>query len=93
MKNHIKVLLLISFLLMFVSGPAFAKDEIKGRIESIDPVGQSFVVKGTRFFVTQSTDYEEHLKGFSGLRVGQKVEVEYKNRDGKNFATEIELED
>jgi hypothetical protein len=93
MKNHIKVLLLISFLLMFVSGPAFAKDEIKGRIESIDPVEQSFVVKGTRIFVTRSTDYEDHLKGFTGLREGQKVEVEYKYRDGKNFATEIELED
>jgi cold shock CspA family protein len=43
--------------------------------------------------VNQSTDYDDGLKGFADLREGQKVEVDFEYRDGKHFATEIELED
>jgi cold shock CspA family protein len=43
--------------------------------------------------VTQSTDYDDGLKGFEDLREGQKVEVDFEYRDGKHFAIEIELED
>lgn len=91
MKNHFKVLL-ASFFLVLCTSPALAND-LEGRIESISQSEQSFVVQGIRFFVTQSTDYDDGLKGFADLREGQKVEVDFEYRNGKHFATEIELED
>lgn len=91
MKNCFKALLL-SFFLVLCASPALAND-VEGPIESISQGEQSFVVQGIRFFVTQSTDYDDGLKGFEDLREGQKVEVDFEYRDGKHFATEIELED
>jgi hypothetical protein len=91
MKNSFKVLM-VSFFLLFCSTLAVA-DDIEGRIQSIAHSDQSLVVQGIRFFVTPSTDYDDGLKGFADLREGQKVEVDFEYRDGKHFATEIELED
>lgn len=91
MKKHLNALL-ASFCLVLGSGPALA-DDVEGRIESINPGEQSFVVQGIRFFVTKSTDYDDGLKQFADLKEGQKVEVDFEYRDGKHFATEIELDD
>ena len=71
----------------------FIDEEIQGPIQSIDESQQSFVVQGITFFVTPSTDYDDGLKGFADLKKNQKVEVDFVYRDGKHFATEIELED
>ena len=79
-------------LFMMLPGPALA-DDLEGHIEFVDPVNQSFVVQGITFYVTPSTDYDDGLKSFADLRPGQKVEVDFKYRDGKHYATEIELED
>ena len=89
MKNYFRALLVVLFLVLF-SIPALA-DDLEGRIESINKSEQSFVVQGIRFFVTQSTDYDDGLKGFADLKEGQKVEVDFEYRDGKHFAIEIEL--
>ncbi|MDN3513571.1 MAG: DUF5666 domain-containing protein [Candidatus Brocadia sp.] len=89
MKNYFRALLVILFLVL-CSIPALA-DDLEGRIESINKSEQSFVVQGIRFFVTQSTDYDDGLKGFADLKEGQKVEVDFEYRDGKHFAIEIEL--
>jgi hypothetical protein len=84
--------MLAGFSLVLFSGITLAED-LEGRIESINKGSQSFVVQGIEFFVTPSTDYDDGLTGFDDLREGQKVEVDFQYRDGKHYATEIELED
>lgn len=91
MKNRFEVLI-ASLLLVLSSSPALA-DDVEGRIESISRSERSFVVQGIRFFVTQSTDYDDGLNSFADLKEGQKVEVDFDYRDGRHFATEIELDD
>lgn len=91
MKNHRKTLLPICLLVLWAT-PVLA-DDLEGRIASIDSGEQSFVVQGIRFFVTPSTDYDDGLKGFADLQVGQKVEVDFDYRDGRHVAKEIEPED
>lgn len=51
------------------------------------------MVQGIEFFVTPSTDYDDGLKGFGSLAVGQKVEVDFDYRDGRHYVIEVELED
>lgn len=68
-------------------------DDIEGRIESIDFSAQTFVVQGITFHATPGTDYDDGLKRFADLRVGQKVEVDFVFHEGRHIATEIELDD
>lgn len=67
--------------------------DIEGVIESIDARNRSFVVDGKTYRADDRTDYDDDLKQFSDLRVGQRVEVDYVIRDGDRLATEIELDD
>lgn len=90
MKNRFNALL--AGFLVLCSGSALA-DDVEGRIESISQGERTFVVQGIRFFVTDSTDYDDGLKGFADLKEGQRVEVDFDYRDRKHFATEIELEE
>jgi hypothetical protein len=90
MHTFVKALLGASALAL-VSAAALAED-IEGLIESINPSSQSFVVQGIEFFVTPSTDYDDGLKGFGSLAVGQKVEVDFDYRDGQHHVIEVELE-
>ena len=78
--------------LLLFAGSALA-DDIEGRIESVNPANQTFVVQGITFHATASTDYDDGLRRFDDLKVGQKVEVDFQYRDGRHYATEIELED
>lgn len=91
MKAQVKALLLAVSVGLF-SASALAND-VEGQIESINPEDQSFVVQGIRFYATELTDYDDGLEAFADLEVGQLVEVDFKYRDGKHYATEIELED
>lgn len=91
MNTRFRVML-AGFSLVLVSSTALAED-LEGRIESINKGSQSFVVQGIEFFVTPSTDYDDGLRGFDGLRESQKVEVDFQYREGKHYVTEIELED
>ncbi len=91
MKSRLMTVLM-SFLLIPCALPALADDR-EGIIESIRPGDKSFVVQGARFFATPATDYDDGLRRIEDLETGQKVEVDYKYRDGKHIATEIELED
>ncbi len=84
--------LLLSGLIVLGAAPALAED-IEGRITAIDADAQSFVVQGITFYATQSTDYDDGLRRFADLQVGQKVEVDFDFRDNRHYATEIELED
>lgn len=81
-----------SFFLVLCSSTALA-DDLEGRVESINPSDRTFVVQGIRFVATAATDYDDGLRGFDDLREGQKVEVDFEYRDGRHFATEVELDD
>lgn len=90
MKKTLPSVLLASSLLL--SGAAWADNSIEGPIESIQPSSQSVVVQGMTIFATPSTDYDDGLRGFQDLKVGQRVEIEYVMRDGKRYAQEVELD-
>lgn len=68
-------------------------DDIEGTIEEVDAASRTLVVQGITFHTTASTDYDDGLKRFEDLRVGQRVEVDFEYRDGRYIAEEIELED
>ncbi len=78
--------------LLMVAAPALA-DDLEGRIESVDTANRTFTVQGIQFHVDDRTDYDDGLRSFSDLKVGQKVEVDFDWRDGRHVATEIELDD
>ncbi len=92
MMNIGKVLLPAAVWLAILSAPVHA-DDVEGRIESIDSENRSFVVQGIEFHALPTTDYDDGLNRFEDLQVGQKVEVDFDYRDGRHYATEIELED
>ena len=89
MTKYLKPILISASLLF--SGMAFSND-VEGVVESVDQESQSLVVQGITFHVTDKTDYDDGLKKFSDLESGQIVEVDFVYKDGKHFATEIELE-
>jgi hypothetical protein len=91
MNSKIKISLIV-VLFMFLAGLALA-DDLEGRIESVDQSQQSFVMQGITFYTTPSTDYDDCLNSFADLHPDQKIEVDFEYRDGKHYATEIELED
>lgn len=90
MKNPLKALFLAAPFALLANA-ALAND-IEGQIESINKEEQSFVVQGITFYANQSTDYDDGLKEFSDLQVGQKVEVDFDYRDGKHQVSEVELD-
>lgn len=92
MKRHTEILL-AALLLAHIPGTVLADDDVEGRIQVIYWADASFVVRGIEFFVTESTEYDDGLRHFGDLRVGQKVEVEFEYYDGIHYAEEIELDD
>jgi hypothetical protein len=72
---------------------AVLADEIEDAIESIDTQTRSFVVGGKALYVDDKTDYDDDYKRFEDLKVGDKVEVDYRNDNGRFLATEIERDD
>ncbi len=75
-----------------VSASAWA-DGVEGTIERNDAAQRSFTVQGISFVTSAATDYDEGLQRFGDLPVGQRVEVDFDNRDGRHIATEVEPED
>ncbi|AXY44049.1 DUF5666 domain-containing protein [Halomonas sp. JS92-SW72] len=68
-------------------------NEVEGHIEAVDPTNRTLMVQGITFEVSDRTDYDDGLRRFEDLEVGQRVEVDFEYRDGRHIATEIELED
>lgn len=90
-KNRLaRLLVAIAFL---TPATAVMADEIEGTIENIDPQTRSFVVSGKAIYVDDKTDYDDDYKRFEDLKVGDKVEVDYRNDNGRFLATEIERDD
>ncbi len=78
---------------MVLSAAPVLANDLEGQIDSIDRSSQSFVVQGIRFYVDERTDYDDGLRQFADLQVGQRVEVDFDWRDGRHIAEEIELDD
>jgi hypothetical protein len=68
-------------------------DDIKGAIESVDVAARTLTVQGITFHTAAATEYDDGLRRFEDLRVGDRVEVDFDYRDGRHVATEIELDD
>lgn len=68
-------------------------DDVEGTVEGVDAASRTLVVQGITFYTTAETDYDDGLKRFEDLRVGQRVEVDFDYRDGRHIVDEIELED
>ena len=68
-------------------------DDIEGRITAINYEQRSFVVNGVTIYTDRRTEYDDDLRHFGDLRVGQRVEVDVKLRNGRRVAEEIELDD
>ncbi len=87
--------LTLGSLLILAAGTASADDnrDVDGLIQSINAADKSFVVEGMTFHATARTRYDDGLKQFADLKVGQDVEVDYRTRDGRHIATGIELDD
>ncbi len=78
---------------LLLGGTAVASNEVEGRIDAIDHDARTLTVQGIAFHTTDRTDYDDGLNSFDDLRVGQRVEVEFRYEDGRHVATEIELDD
>ncbi len=70
----------------------WASNDVTGEIEAIDAEAQTITVQGIEFQTDERTDYDDGLKRFEDLAVGQRVEVDFEYRDGRHIATEIERE-
>lgn len=95
MDRHFKKTLARLILGAALLAPATAvlADEIEGVIDSIDAQTRSFVVNGQALYADDKTDYDDDYKRFEDLKVGDKVEVDYRNDNGRFLATEIERDD
>ncbi|TVP89623.1 MAG: DUF1344 domain-containing protein [Pseudomonadaceae bacterium] len=98
--THTRMITMRSMLIRLAAGTVLAfaalqahANDIEGVIESVDADARTLTVQGITFETTDRTDYDDGLKLFDDLRVGQKVEVDFDYVDGRHIATEIELED
>ena len=69
---------------------AAANNDVEGPIESVNTSDKSFVVQGITLQVNDRTDYEDGLKEFADLKVGDNVEVDFIYEGGKHIARDIE---
>lgn len=65
-------------------------DDVAGTITAIDSKNASFIVQSITFYTNATTDYDDGLKNFADLKIGDKVEVNFAVRDDRHVATEIE---
>jgi Cu/Ag efflux protein CusF len=69
-----------------VSGAAFAAD-VEGKIKSIDTSEKSFTLEdGTKVWIGDSVAIDK-------LKEGADVKASYEEKDGKNMATSVEVQE
>lgn len=78
--------------LLAVPASAALADDVEGKIESIDTKTRSFVVKGQAYYVDDKTDYDDEYTRFEDVKVGDLVEIDYRDDNGRKLITEIEKE-
>ena len=80
--------------LLLSASPALADDrEVEGDIQAIDAGARSVTVAGDEYFADARTDYDDDYDSFEDLRVGDRVEIDYRVIDGRRVIEEIERDD
>jgi Cu/Ag efflux protein CusF len=93
MKKNVSIALAA---LLLVAAAALAAVKREGKITRIDGDAQVLSVQGEKgdqweVYLTETTKLEDGVT-LAELRVGDKIEFEYIERDGKIWATQIERE-
>lgn len=92
MKGFFPISWTVITALGFFCGASGWAADVEGRIVAVDEDARTFIVGEFTFQVTDDTRFEDGLRDLSGLRPGQPVEVDFEVRDGRHYATEIELD-
>jgi len=69
------------------------KRDVEGEVESIDSAQRTLKVKDVTIHFDDRTDYDDDYRSFEDIKEGDRVEVDYIVRDGKNIAVEVERDD
>jgi|RhiMethySRZTD1v2_1073278.scaffolds.fasta_scaffold304917_2 Cu/Ag efflux protein CusF len=93
MKRNVSIALAT---LLLVAAAALAAGKREGKITRIDQSAQVLSVQGEKgdqwdVYLTETTKFEHGLT-LAELKIGDQIEFEYVERDGKVWATEIERE-
>ncbi|HEX7115112.1 MAG TPA: DUF5666 domain-containing protein [Steroidobacter sp.] len=67
--------------------------DLEGEVESVDVSQGSFVVRGVTIHTDDRTDFDDEYRSLEDIKVGDRVEVDYIERDGRTLATEVERDD
>lgn len=90
--SKVKSVFLIAALLASFSILAHS-DDIEGIVERVDDKAKTFVIKGQTIYVDVSTKYDHGLTGFEQIKIGDRLEVDIYEKDGRKVAHEIDRED
>lgn len=79
---------------LFASSMALAhSDDVEGSVKRVDAKARSFVIKGQTIYVDAGTKYDDGLNRFEDIKIGDRLEVDVHEKDGRNVAHEIGRED
>ncbi|WP_061958510.1 DUF5666 domain-containing protein [Cupriavidus pauculus] len=97
MKNSIRKVSIHTTLLvtsLLASSMALAHaDDVEGTVERVDAKARSFVIKGQTIHVDAGTKYDDGLNRFEDIKIGDRLEVDVHEKDGRKVAHEIDRED
>lgn len=93
MKTLIRTLTALIGATVMLTAQADDDRDLEGVVESIDASQGSFVVQGVTIHTDDRTDFDDEYRGLEDIKVGDRVEVDYIERDGRNIATEVERDD
>ncbi|HEY8540059.1 MAG TPA: DUF5666 domain-containing protein [Steroidobacteraceae bacterium] len=66
--------------------------EIEGTVESVDVSQGTLVVAGVTIHTDDRTDFDDY-RSLADVKVGDRVEVDFIAREGRNIAIEIDRDD
>jgi|GEM_PF-1479408 hypothetical protein len=85
--------ILIGSTLAFAAVASDRHREVEGVVESVDASQGVLVVAGVTIHTDDRTDFDDDYRRLEDVKVGDRVEVDYVAREGRNIATEIERDD
>ncbi|WP_131326164.1 DUF5666 domain-containing protein [Comamonas thiooxydans] len=77
-----------------ISSVALAhSNDNNGAVDKIDNKAKSFVIKGQTIYVDSDTKYDDGLTRFEDIKIGDRLEVDVHEKNGRKLAHEIDRED
>ena len=67
-------------------------DDVEGVVDRIDNKAKSFVIKGQTIYVDADTKYDDGLTRFEDIKIGDRLEVDVHEKNGRKVAHEIDRE-